>query len=287
MDPTARTELVSVENKELTVTRQSELCHVNRTSVYAAKPSKPYGESDYNLALMRLIDKLHLKHPSWGSRTIAASLRKEGYKANRKRIQRLMKKMDLCALYPGPNLSKRLHAEYRRPYLLRNLTIDHEDQVWGIDISYLPLKTGFMYLVIIIDWYTRQIVDYELSYSLEKGFVMRCLKRALSRRKPEIINSDQGSHFTNPEYLKLMEERGVKVSMDGKGQALDNARTERFFRSIKYEDLYINDYETPTQLIRAVDHYIHFYNNERPHQALEYQTPNEVSQHAPSYDLVA
>ena len=217
LDQTARTELVSVENKELTVTRQSELCHVNRTSVYAPKPSNPYGESDYNLSLMRRIDEIHLNHPSWGSRRIASTLCKEGYEANRKRIQRLMRKMDLRALYPGPNLSKRLHAEYRRPYLLRNFTIDHEDQVWGIDISYLPLKTGFMYQFIIIDWYTPQIVDYELSYSLEKEFVMHCLKRALNRRKPEIINSDQGSHFTNPAYLKLLEDMGVKVSIDGKG----------------------------------------------------------------------
>jgi len=269
------------------VTRQSELCHVNRSRVYRQKQANPYGESDYNLSLMRRIDELHLQHPSWGSRRIAAFLRKEGKDANRKRIQRLMQKMDICALYPGPNLSKSLHAEYCQPYLLRNLTIDHEDQVWGIDISYLPLKTGFMYLFIIIDWYTRQIVDYELSYSLEKEFVMTCLRRSLNRRKPEIINSDQGSHFTNPDYINFLKDHGVQISMDGKRQALDNIFTERFFRSIKYEDLYINEYESPAELIPAVDRYIRFYNSERPHQSLEYKTPNEVSVHAPSYDLVA
>ena len=237
MDQTARTALVSAENRELTMTRQSELCHVNRSSAYRRKKENPYGENTYNLALMRRIDELHLANPSWGSRRIVAALQREGKEANRKRVQRLMQKMDICALYPGPNLSRRLHAEYRRLYLLRNLRIDHEDQVWGIDISYLPLKTGFMYLFIIIDWYTRQIVDYELSYSLEKTFVFSCLKRALSQRKPEIINSDQGSHFTNPDYLQLPEDYDEKISMDGKGQALDNIVTERFFRSIKYEDL--------------------------------------------------
>jgi putative transposase len=287
LDRTARTALVSAENKELTMTRQSELCHVNRSSVYRQKKEPLYGESDYNLSLMRRIDELHLENPSWGSRRIAVTLRREGMAANRKRIQRLMQKMDLCALYPGPNLSRRLHAEYRHPYLLRNLKIDHEDHVWGIDISYLPLKTGFMYLFVIIDWYTRQIVDYELSYSLEKTFVFRCLKRALSRRKPEIINSDQGSHFTNPDYIKLLEDRDIKISMDGKRQALDNIITERFFRSIKYEDLYINEYGSPAELIRAVDRYIRFYNSNRPHQSLAYKTPNEVSRQMPSYDLAA
>lgn len=269
------------------MTRQSELCHVNRSSVYRQKKEPLYGESDYNLSLMRRIDELHLENPSWGSRRIAVTLRREGMAANRKRIQRLMQKMDLCALYPGPNLSRRLHAEYRHPYLLRNLKIDHEDHVWGIDISYLPLKTGFMYLFVIIDWYTRQIVDYELSYSLEKTFVFRCLKRAFSRRKPEIINSDQGSHFTNPDYIKLLEDRDIKISMDGKRQALDNIITERFFRSIKYEDLYINEYGSPAELIRAVDRYIRFYNSNRPHQSLAYKTPNEVSRQMPSYDLAA
>lgn len=282
-DQTARIEIVLEEDKELSITRRCELCHLNRSSVYRWKKANRYAENDYNLDLMRQIDELHLQHPSWGSRRISAKLRNDGKDANRKRIKRLMQKMDICALYPGPNLSLRLHAQYRRPYLLRNLEIDHEDQVWGIDISYLPLKRGFMYLFIIIDWYTRQIVDYELSYSLEKTFVMNCLKRALKQRKPEIINSDQGSHFTNPDYIKLLEDASIRISMDGKGQALDNIFTERFFRSLKYEDLYINEYEKPAELISAVDCYIHFYNEERPHQSLGYKAPNEVSGQLPSY----
>lgn len=268
--------------------RQCELCQVNRSSYYkqASKLEGASKESPLNLELMREIDKLNLSHPSWGSRRITAYLKNCGRAVNRKRIQRLMRKMDISAIYPGPNLSKRLHREYTRPYLLRHLEIEREDQVWGIDISYLPLKGGFMYLFIILDWYSRQVVDYELSYSLTKDFTMRCLKRALEKRKPGIINSDQGSHFTNPDYLRLLEAHGVRISMDGKGQALDNARTERFFRSIKYEDLYINEYETPRELIRAVDSYIWHYNEERPHQALGGKTPNEISKLAPS-SLVA
>lgn len=170
--------------------------------------------------------------------------------------------------------------------MLNNLKIDHEDQVWGIDITYLPLNTGFLYLFVIIDWYTRQNVDYELSFSLEKRFVIRCLIRALAQRQPEILNSDQGSHFTNPEYLNLLENHGILVSMDGKGRARDNAITERFFRSLKYEDLYINEYNTPKELKIAVDGYVRTYNQERPHQSLDYCTPNEMSHKQPSY-LVA
>jgi len=203
-----------------------------------------------------------------------------GYNINRKRVRRLMRLMDIIALYPGPNLSKRYHAKYVRPYLLRNLNIDHIDHVWGVDITYLPLKKGFMYLFVIIDWYSRQIVDYEISYSLEKAFVMRCLKRALSRRKPEIINSDQGSHFTNQSYLDLMEENQVRVSMDGKGQALDNIITERFFRSLKYDDIYINEYSTPREMIAGVKAYMHIYNTIRPHSSLDGLTPNEFCQRA-------
>jgi len=191
-----------------------------------------------------------------------------GCKINKKRVRRLMRLMDIIALYPGPNLSKRYHKQYIRPYLLRDLIIDHEDQVWGIDITYLPFKKGFLYLFIIIDWHTRQIVDYEVSYTLEKEFVLRCLRRALRSRKPEIINSDQGSHFTNQAYLDLMESNGVRISMDGKGQALDNIRTERFFRSLKYEDIYINEYVTPREMIAGVNRYILDYNTIRPHASL-------------------
>ena len=283
MAPKERLKLVSTENKRLTVKRQSELLAVNRSSVYRKQNRDRYdpthGESAENLDIMKIIDKTHMAKPAWGYRKMTDYLRNHhGCKVNRKRIRRLMRLMDIIALYPGPNLSKRYHAQYVRPYLLRDLMIDHEDQVWGVDITYLPFKKGFMYLFIIIDWHTRQIVDYEVSYTLEKEFVLRCLRRALCHRKPEIINSDQGSHFTNQAYLDLMESNGVRISMDGKGQALDNVRTERFFRSLKYEDIYINEYITPKEMIAAVNKYIYDYNTIRPHASLGGLTPNAFCQ---------
>lgn len=256
---------------------------VNRSSVYREQIrdlfDPTHGESPENLNIMEIIDRTHLSKPAWGYRKMTDYLKNHyGCKVNKKRVRRLMRLMDIIALYPGPNLSKRYHKQYVRPYLLRNLIIDHEDQVWGIDITYLPFKKGFLYLFIIIDWHTRQIVDYEVSYTLEKEFVLRCLRRALRNRKPEIINSDQGSHFTNQAYLDLMESNGVRISMDGKGQALDNVRTERFFRNLKYEDIYINEYVTPREMIAGVNKYILDYNTIRPHASLGGLTPNTFCQ---------
>ena len=286
MDHKERTELVTPGNEALTIKRQCELLDVNRTSVYRTKEERiDLGESEENLTLMTIIDKIHLEHPAWGYRKIAHYLRNSGHDINRKRVRRLMRLMDIQALYPGPNLSRRYHAQYVRPYLLRNLVIERIDQVWGIDITYVPLKKGFLYLFVIIDWFSRRIVDYEISYSLEKEFVLRCLRRALCERKPEIMNSDQGSHFTCPAYLKLLDSCDVKVSMDGKGQALDNVRTERFFRSLKYDDLYIKEYETPKEMITGIRKYIHTYNTIRPHASLGGLTPyafcqNQSTHHA-------
>lgn len=262
----------------MTLKRQCELVKTNRSSVYRkriqeADPS--HGECQENLDIMRIIDKTHLEHPSWGYRKMTDYLRNNySYIINRKRVRRLMHLMDIKALFPGPNLSKLYHAKYVRPYLLRNLVIAHPRHVWGVDITYLPFPKGFLYLFVIIDWYTREIVDYEISYSLEKEFVLRCLRRALCKGKPEIINSDQGSHFTCEAYLSIMEEYQVKVSMDGKGQALDNARTERFFRSLKYDDIYLNEYDTPKKMIQGVNNYIRDYNLIRPHASLGGLTPH-------------
>lgn len=283
MAPTDRIALVSPENSELTVKRQCELVEVNRSSVYHKQRQEQdnpgHGESSENLDIMKIIDRTHLEHPTWGYRKMTDYLRHgNGYDINRKRVRRLMRLMDIIALYPGPNLSKRYHAQYVRPYLLRNLAIDHGDQVWGVDITYLPLKKGFLYLFIIIDWYSRQIVDYEISYSLEKEFVLRCLRRALCHRKPKIINSDQGSHFTNQAYLDLLDGSQVQISMDGKGQALDNIRTERFFRSLKYDDIYIKEYTTPREMIAGVNNYMLDYNGVRPHASLGGLTPNSFYQ---------
>ena len=246
-----RKAFVEIDNTNITVKRQAELLENNRTSVYR-KPAKPT-VSERDLWIMRRIDEIHTAEPTWGYRTITRILQHEDIIINRKKVRRLMRDMGIYAIYPKPNLSKRYHAQYVRPYLLRNLEITRPNQVWGVDITYIRMKKGFMYLFVIIDWYSRYIVDYELSSTLDKSFVLGCLKRALAIQKPEIINSDQGSHFTNPDYIKLLDEAGVRISMDGKGQCLDNARTERFFRTLKYDRIYINEYETPRELRASLD----------------------------------
>ena len=269
--------MVERDNKIIPLKRQADLLSVNRTSLY--RPSKEHRESEENVKLMHLIDQIFLEHSYFGYRRMAAFLRDQGHLVNRKRVRRLMQLMGLEAIYPKPNLSKRLHAKYTRPYLLRGLKIDRPNQVWGIDITYLRMGKGFMYMFNIIDWYSRKVIDYELSSTLEKDFVLRCLKRAFSYAKPEIMNSDQGSHFTNKDYLELLDEAGVKVSMDGKGRATDNSRTERFFRSLKYECIYLNEFESPRELRKGIARYVQFYNYERPHQSLNDCKPFQYYAH--------
>ena len=280
-----RVRLVEASNETISIKRQCQLLQVNRSSVYrlrvngkegSCEQDLTHGESSENLELMRRLDELHLEHPAWGYRKMTDYFQHiERRQVNWKRVRRLMHKMGLETLYPKPNLSKLLHARYVRPYLLKGLEIDHADQVWGIDITYLPLMSGFLYLFIVIDWYSRYIVDYEISFSLEKEFVILCLSRALKTRNPEIINSDRGSHFTNAAYLNLLQEQGVKVSMDGKGRCRDNIRTERFFRSLKYEDVYIKEYDGAATLRAGVHAYIKDYCFNRPHQSLGGLTPAE------------
>ena len=226
---------------------------------------------------MRRIDTIHTAHPTWGYRTITEIIRRDDKLiVNRKRIRRIMRDMGVYTIYPKPNLSKPYHTQYIRPYLLKKLSITQQDQVWGIDITYIRMTKGFMYLFVIIDWYSRRIVDFELSNTLEKTFVTSCLKRALSKHTPEIINSDQDSHFTNPEYLRLLDNHGVKASMNGKGRALDNIRTERFFRTLKYDLIYINEFENPRELRKSIASYINEYNTYRPHSSIGGACPDEV-----------
>lgn len=207
-DQSQRKELVDIDDNNIDINRQAELLSINRTSFYR----------DLKITV------------------------------NRKNIRHIVRDMEIYTIYPKPNFTKWYYAQYKRPYLLRNLHITHPDQVWGIDITYIRMNKGFMYLFIIIDWHSWCIVDYEVSNTLEKAFVINCLKRALSKEKPEIIHSDQGSHFINPKCIAVLESEDVRISMDGKSQALDNVRTERFFRSIKYDKIYINEYDTPKQL---------------------------------------
>lgn len=265
--------LVEHHHEKLTVKRQCELLSVNRSSTYR-KPKVAVPDEE-TIEIMHKIDAIHTAYPTFGYRKITDILCDKAL-INHKRVQRLMRLMDIITIYPKPNLSKRYHAQYVKPYLLRNLKIVRPNQVWGVDISYIKMEKGFMYLFIIIDWYSRYIVDYELSSTLEKGFVMTCLRRAFRRCKPEIMNSDQGSHFTNPDYIKLLEDNGIRISMDGKGQALDNVRTERFFRSIKYDDIYINEYRTPRELRKGINEYMVMYNTYRPHDSLGGDVPDKV-----------
>ncbi len=268
-------ESVERDNPHISVKRQCELLDIARANVYR-NTAQAKALTDEELRIRQLIDHIHTDEPAWGYRSIASHLRNwKGICISRKRTRRIMRDMGIYAIYPKPNLSKRYHAQYPKPYLLRNLPITRADQVWGIDITYIPMEKGFMYLFVIIDWYSRYIVDYELSSTLDKSFVLNCLRRALRNRKPQIINSDQGGHFTNADYISLLEQNDVRISMDGKGQCLDNARTERFFRTLKYDRIYVNEINSPRELRRIINAYMKTYNYERPHSALQGFSPSK------------
>lgn len=265
--------------KSISLSRQCELLSINRTRVYYRPTSGP--GMAYKQLLIKLIDQIHTSHPYYGSRRITQELVKvHGHKVNRKRIQGYMREMGLKVYFPGPNLSKRNRKHKVYPYLLKSIKIDRKNQVWAIDITYIPMTKGHMYLFAIIDWYTREIIDYELSNSLDTTFVTTCLKRAFLKAKPDIINSDQGVQFTSNEYISLLKENEISISMDSVGRATDNARIERFFRSLKQEKLYIYEYETIFELKILITDYMQFYNFERLHQSLGYMTPSEFSEAA-------
>jgi len=266
-----RKQLADTKDKRINLGRQAYLLTVNRTSLYRKPLSVAWSETDLND--MRLIDEIYTACPFYGYRRITAEMQLRGHQINRKRVRRLMRIMGIQGICPGPNLSKRLHAKYIHPYLLRGLKIDRPDQVWAIDISYIRLRQGFMYLFVIIDIYSRYIVDYELSTTMDRHWVLECLKRVFQKRTPEVINSDQGSQFTNTDYVELLKKEGIKISMDGKGRALDNIFVERFFRTIKYENIYLNEYETPKSLRRGLNKYMRFYNEQRLHESLGYRYP--------------
>ena len=260
------------KDRELSIKTQAKLLGLNRSSLYY-KPVKPSLEE---IALKHRIDEIYTEHPYYGSRRITAQLRREGFTVNRKAVQRHMREMGICGICPGPNLSKR-NSEHRvYPYLLRGVTIDHPNHVWGIDITYIRLKQGWMYLVAVIDWHSRYVVAWELDQTLETPFVLSAVRKALLQARPDILNSDQGSQFTSPQYINLLQEAGVQISMDGKGRAIDNIFTERFWRTIKYEEVYLHEYESPREARQGIGQYIDYYNNRRPHQALDYRTPAEM-----------
>lgn len=225
---------------------------------------------------MRLIDEQYLHRPFYGSRGMTQWLLRQGYDVNRKRVQRLMRLMGLEAIYPRRRTSEPAPEHRIYPYLLRNLTIDRPDQVWCADITYVPLRRGFMYLVAVLDWHSRYVLSWELSNTLDSGFCVSALEAALERRQPEIFNTDQGAQFTSQAFTGVLEAAGVAISMDGRGRALDNVFIERLWRTVKYENIYLCGYETAAELTPGLAAYFDFYRYERLHMALDYQTPWEV-----------
>jgi putative transposase len=226
------------------------------------------------LALMRRIDELHLKRPFYGSRLLSVTLRGEGREANRKRVQRLMRLMSIESMAPKPNTSEPHPEHVVYPYLLRNLHISRSDHVWATDITYIPMRAGFVYLVAIMDWYSRRVLSWRLSNTLDSAFCVDALEEAIERfGPPAIFNTDQGAQFTADAFTRVLRERGIAISMDGKGRYLDNVFVERLWRSVKYEEVYLHAYENVAEARAGIGRYLGFYNDERPHQALGYQTP--------------
>lgn len=259
----------------LTIKDQAQLLSVNRTSLYRTNKEV----SELEVQIKHLIDQIHTKKPFKGSRGIKKEINDMnlGFKVNRKRIQRYMREMNIRTFYPGPNLSKRNRAQYVYPYLLRNMTPAHPNHVWGIDITYIAMQGRWMYLVAIVDWHSRMIVGYELSHTMSKEFVLRTVNRAVAEHgTPLILNSDQGSQFTCPAYVDTLKEHKIKISMDGKGRALDNVIIERFWRTLKWEDIYLMQYETPRHLRKGIDAFINDYNHNRRHSSLDDRRPAEV-----------
>lgn len=235
-------------------------------------------ESPQNLELMREIDRLHLDHPYYGSRRVVACLAENGFEVNRKRVQRLRQLMNIEAVYPKPNTSKG-HPEHKiYPYLLRNMAITHPNHVWSTDITYIPMKRGFMYLAVIMDWFSRYVLTWQISNTLEGHFCREILEDALKLGVPEIFNSDQGVQFTSQKFRSILEGAGVRISMDGRGRALDNVFVERLWRTVKYEHIYLHAYDTGVDLFRGLEGFFEHYNNRRPHQSLGYKKPAEIFQ---------
>lgn len=236
----------------------------------------PVPEDPFDLLLMRSIDEQFTRTPYYGVRKITAWLKREGYEVNQKRVRRLMRLMGLEAIYPKPNLSKAFKGHKKYPYLMRDLIVDHPNQVWSTDITYIRLAQGFIYLAAIIDWHSRYVLSWEVSTTLDKEFCMSALERALKIAVPDIFNTDQGVQFTSIEFTGRLESQGIRVSMDGRGRALDNIFVERLWRSVKYEEVYVNNYQDVRTAKENLGRYFRFYNTERLHQSLGYATPAEV-----------
>ena len=265
--------MIDTNHSKLSIVKQCFLARISRSSFYYHGK----GESEENLHLMRLIDQKWLKAPFFGSRRMKKYLRDQGYKVNRKRVRRLMEKMGIEAIYPSPRTSKP-HPEHKiYPYLLRGMTIDRPNQVWCSDVTYIPMQHGFMYLVAVMDWHSRRVLSWRVSNTLQADFCVAALEDAIAEHgTPDIFNTDQGSQFTSLAFTGLLKDYDIKISMDGKGAWMDNIFIERLWWSLKYECVYIHDFEDGASLRRGLKTWIDFYNSERPHSSLDDRTPDEA-----------
>ena len=266
--------MIDPTEKRLSVSRRCRMLGICRSSRYYKRRQRV--QSD-DLKLMRLIDEQYLKNPSWGSRSMRNYLRRQGYKVNRKCVQRLMRTMGIEAIYPKPKTSRPHPGHKVYPYLLRNLNIDRPNQVWAADITYIPMARGSMYLVVVMDWYSRKVLSWQLSNTLEADFCVDALEEALLRHgRPEIFNTDQGAQFTSQAFTGLLKSHEVQISMDGRGRVQDNIFIERLWWSIKYQYLYLWTFDNGTLLRQGLSQWFQLYNQERSHQALDNLTPDEV-----------
>ena len=271
MDLTTRVSLVQnlLTTKEIPASVGARLLDINRTSIYY----KGAPISDEELACKEIMDHLHTDNPTWGARQMSAQLKTRGYQVGRRKARRYMNEMDIYPIYPKMNLSKRMQQAKVCPYLLRNAVIDKPNQAWSIDITYIPIKRGFLYLTAVIDWYSRCIVGWEIDDTLDTRMVINALKKAFKVAKPLILNSDQGCQFTSTEYIAFLKENHIRQSMDGKSRWADNIMIERWFRSFKYEEAYLTQYANIREARAAIKSYVHTYNFERCHSAINNQTP--------------
>jgi putative transposase len=267
-----RREVVDRSHPSLSIKRQCRLLDISRSGLYY----QPKGITEDDLIHMKLIDRQYLATPFYGARKIAAWLKSQGQLVNRKRVRRLMLLMGLKAIYRRPKTSKPAPGHKVYPYLLSGMEITRPDQVWSADITYIPMTRGFLYLVAIIDWYSRYVLAWRLSNTLDAGFCVEALEEALRKGKPDIFNTDQGAQFTGEAFTGLLEQHGVRISMDGKGSYNDNLFIERLWRTVKYEEVYLKAYQDGREARIGIGNYFRFYNTERPHQTHGYRTPTEV-----------
>ena len=267
-----RRSLIECDHPTLSVRRQCELLGLPRSTAYYA----PIAESADNLELMRQLDAVYLENPSYGSRMLTAVLNGSGWEVNRKRIQRLMRLMNIAGVTPKRRTSKPAPGHRIFPYLLRNVAVLRPDQVWSTDITYIPLRGGFVYLTAVMDWFSRYVLSWRLSNRLEGSFCLEALDEALKHGRPEVFNTDQGAQFTSEAFTNRLLSQAIAVSMDGRGRALDNVFIERLWRSVKYEEIYLRDYATTADVEEGLAMYFAKYNHERPHQALDCLTPAKV-----------